>query len=407
MATHRRLLLLLFFCLASVRAGLADTNSQDVAALQALMNNWQNVPPNWGQNSDPCGSQWDGIICTNGRITSLRLPSMSLKGQLPADIAQLSALNYLDLSSNPDLGGPLTPSIGNLKQLTTLILAGCSFTGNIPQELGNLGQLYFLALNSNNFTGRIPGTLGLLSNLNWFDVAENQLSGPLPVSSNSTPGLDLLVNTQHFHFNKNQLSGQLQEKLFNSKMILIHLLFDGNKFTGPIPTSVGLLQKLQILRLDKNQFSGNIPASITNLTTLNELHLAGNELQGTVPDLSALTNLNYVDLSNNTFDSSPAPPWFSTLTSLNALFWQRGGLTGKIPTSLFALPQLQQVVLATNTFNGTLNMSSNLGPDLQTVDFQDNAITQIDIASSYSNTLILVGNPVCLDSQYANGLFCS
>lgn len=51
----------------------------------------------------------------------------------------------------------------------------------------------------------------------------------------------------------------------------------------------------------------------------------------------------------------------------------------------FAIPGS---VLATNAFNGTLNMSSNLGPDLQTVDFQDNAITQIDIASSYSNTLM-------------------
>jgi Leucine-rich repeat (LRR) protein len=104
----------------------------------------------------------------------------------------------------------------------------------------------FLALNSNKFTGRIPASLGLLSNLFWLDLADNQLSGPVPISTSSAPGLNLLVNTKHFHFNKNQLSGTL-EGLFNSNMTLIHILFDSNQFSGSIPDELGGVTSLQVL----------------------------------------------------------------------------------------------------------------------------------------------------------------
>jgi hypothetical protein len=53
-------------------------------------------------------------------------------------------LHCRDLSFNIDLGGPLPASIGNLVQLTTLIVAGCSFNGGIPKELGNLLKMSFL-----------------------------------------------------------------------------------------------------------------------------------------------------------------------------------------------------------------------------------------------------------------------
>lgn len=111
-------------------------------------------------------------------------------------------------------------------------------------------DLILSALNSNNFTGSIPPSLGRLSKLYWLDLAENQLTGTLPVSTNTSPGLDLLHNAKHLwaslffckkvpykyfstntevyvifvsHLNKNQLSGSIPEKLFNAEMILIHM----------------------------------------------------------------------------------------------------------------------------------------------------------------------------------------
>ncbi|KAJ3703210.1 hypothetical protein LUZ61_006915 [Rhynchospora tenuis] len=377
-----------------------------VSALNSLMSQWQNVPSSWNQSTDPCDAPWDGIQCTNGRVTQLLLPAMNIKGKLNDDVGLLTELQYLDISSNPDFGGSLPAGIGKLQKLMNLILQGCSFSGTLPLEIGNLRNLTFLALNSNKFSGSIPYTIGLLSNLYWLDLADNQLTGPIPISSGTTPGLDFLVNARHFHFNKNQLSGTLNANLFSSKMNLMHIIFDGNNFSGPIPDTIGLVKTLEILQLDNNQLSGNIPTNITNLTGLNLLNLANNQLTGLIPNLAPLTNLSSLDLSNNSFASSTAPTWLTTLNSLYTLTMENVQLTGQIPPKLFTLAQIQQVLLDSNQFNGTLDMGSNLGQNLEKVSIRNNSITDANITSSYNGSISLINNPLCQFPKYSNNLYC-
>ncbi|KAJ4795968.1 Leucine-rich repeat protein kinase family protein [Rhynchospora pubera] len=399
-------LLLLLLCVASLQVAYGVTNSQDASALKSLMSQWQNVPSSWKQSTDPCDAPWDGIQCTNGRVTHLLLPAMNIKGKLTDDVGLLTELQYLDISSNPELGGSLPASIGKLQKLMNLILQGCSFSGTIPSEIGNLRNLTFLALNSNKFSGSIPNTIGLLSNLYWLDLADNQLTGPIPISSGTTPGLDFLVNTRHFHFNKNQLSGTLNATLFSSNMNLIHMIFDSNNFSGPIPNTIGLMETLEILQLDNNQLSGDIPTNITNLRGLNVLNLANNQLTGLIPNLAPLTNLSSLDLSNNSFASSTAPTWMTTLNSLYTLAMENTQLTGQIPPKLFTLAQIQQVSLDSNRFNGTLDMGSNLGQNLEKVSIRNNSITDANITSSYNGSISLINNPLCQLAKYSNNLYC-
>jgi hypothetical protein len=49
---------------------LIDTVLAAVTALSSLIQSWKNKPLNW-VGSDPCGSDWDGIRCSNTRITEL------------------------------------------------------------------------------------------------------------------------------------------------------------------------------------------------------------------------------------------------------------------------------------------------------------------------------------------------
>ncbi|KAJ0016942.1 hypothetical protein Pint_09584 [Pistacia integerrima] len=51
----------------------------------------------------------------------------------------------------------------------------------------------------------------------------------------------------------------------------------------------------------------------------------------------------YRDLSNNSFDPSDAPSWFSTLPSLTTLIVEHGSLRGLVPDKLFSFPFIQQV----------------------------------------------------------------
>ncbi|XP_019105894.2 leucine-rich repeat receptor protein kinase HPCA1 isoform X1 [Beta vulgaris subsp. vulgaris] len=331
---------------------------------------------------------------------------MDLTGQLTGDLASLSELQILDLSFNRGLTGPLPQSVGRLSRLISLILIGCGFSGRIPDSIGSLKQLHKLSLNGNNFTGPVPATIGNMLNLYWLDLADNQLSGSIPVSIGDTPGLDLLVDTKHFHFGQNQLSGTIPPRLFNSNMTLVHVLFDNNRLTGTIPSTLGLVQTLDAVRFDRNSLSGDIPSNINNLTLVNELFLSNNEFSGPVPDLTGMNSLSFLDLSYNNFEATEFPQWLSTLQSLTTIMMEQTGLEGEIPEEFFSISQLQTVNLRDNQLNGAIRIPSNYSRQLQLIDLQNNSIVAATLAPEYTFQLMLAYNPFCqspdLSSPYCN-----
>ncbi|XP_045803745.1 leucine-rich repeat receptor protein kinase HPCA1 [Trifolium pratense] len=400
------LLILFSYLLVAV---VTKTSSDDYNALTLIKYDWKNTPPSWDNSDDPCGGNWDGIVCINSRVTAISLVSMDLFGQLSSEIGSLSELQILDLSYNKNLTGPLPAEIGNLKKLTNLQLIDCGFFGPIPDTIGNLPRLVFLSLNSNRFSGQIPATIGNLSNLYWLDLAENQLDGSIPISNGTTPGLDMLHKTKHFHFGKNKLSGNIPAQLFSSNMSLVHVLFESNKFDGRIPSTLGLVQKLEVVRLDNNSLTGSLPQNINNLTKVRELFLSHNRLSGSLPNLTGMNVLSYLDLSNNSFDQSDFPPWLSTLQSLTTIMMENIQLQGPIPVSLFSLVQLQTVILKNNGLNGTLEIGSTFSDQLGLIDLQFNNIEDVefDPQINVSNVdIILVNNPVCTETGVVEN-YCS
>ena len=70
--------------------------------------------------------------------------------------------------------------------------------------------------------------------------------------------------------------------------------------SGEIPSELGSLSNLTLLRLNENQLSGNIPSALGRLSNLRELHLDDNRLSGTIPsELKALSNLTHLRLNGN------------------------------------------------------------------------------------------------------------
>nr|XP_023895117.1 probable leucine-rich repeat receptor-like protein kinase At5g49770 isoform X3 [Quercus suber] len=321
---------------------------------------------------------------------------MNLMGKLSSEISQLSELQTLDLSYNKNITGQLPSSIGNLMNLINLNLIGCSFSGSIPDTIGNLQQLITLSLNNNSFSGRIPTSIGRLSNLYWLDLAENQLDGPLPVSDGNIPGLDMLVKAKHFHLEKNKFSGEIPSKLFSSNMVLKHLLLSSNVLTGNIPETLGSVTHLEVIRFDGNSLSGPVPSNLNNLVNVGELYLSNNKLIGPIPDLTGMNKLQYVDMSNNSFDESDFPPWISSLEFLTTIMMENTHCQGKVPVNLFSLTNLQTVVLRNNQLNGTLDVGTAYSNQLQLIDLQNNSIESFTTrAKGYNKKLILVGNPIC------------
>ncbi|PVH62517.1 hypothetical protein PAHAL_3G314900 [Panicum hallii] len=333
--------------------------------------------------------------------------AMTIRGTLGDDIGSLTELRVLDLSSNPDLGGPLPAAMGKLVKLEELALIGCSFSGPIPSELGNLSQVKFFALNSNKLTGSIPPSLGKLSSVTWLDLADNLLTGPLPNSKDNGTGLDQLLEAEHFHFNRNNLEGSIPEYLFNSNMKLKHILFDINRFVGPIPPSIGAIPTLEVLRLNNNGFMGQVP-SLKNLTKLHVLMLSNNKLNGSIPNLAGMRLLENVDMSNNSFTPSNIPSWFSNLTNIMTLTMQSVGISGQVPQELFSFRKLQHLILSDNQLNGTLDMGSNINEGLDLVDIQNNGVTSVTVYDSFKGQFLkLQGNPLCNNSLLSDTMPCT
>ncbi|KAK2438259.1 putative inactive receptor protein kinase [Trifolium repens] len=123
---------------------------------------------NWNPNdSDPC--KWWGVRCVDGKVQMLDLNGLSLEGEL-------------------------TPHLGKLSQLKSLVLCKNNFSGTIPKELGDLDNLELLDLRGNNLTGNIPSEIGRLLLLKQLLVHDNKIEGSDSLELGNMPSKSLLID---------------------------------------------------------------------------------------------------------------------------------------------------------------------------------------------------------------------
>ncbi|KAJ3317446.1 hypothetical protein HDV06_001561, partial [Boothiomyces sp. JEL0866] len=155
------------------------------------------------QNSPSCCTVSQLTCDDQGRITSIdyhKTPTIS--GKITPEIGQLTELTKLLLYQN-NLHGTLPASISNLTKLTQLALGGNSFEGPIPPEYGNLQVLEQLYFDENSLNGTVPDSLGHIPTLVILFVQNNpNIVGPLPPSLK-----DLNMSTHpQFSYDKSVLS---------------------------------------------------------------------------------------------------------------------------------------------------------------------------------------------------------
>lgn len=77
-------------------------------------------------------------------------------------------------------------------RVSSLTLPLNQLSGPLPAEIGNLSDLTFLILWENRLSGQLPSEIGNLTKLKFLNLAENQLSGPLPLELTQLVALQLL-----------------------------------------------------------------------------------------------------------------------------------------------------------------------------------------------------------------------
>ncbi|XP_050154678.1 probable LRR receptor-like serine/threonine-protein kinase At3g47570 [Malus sylvestris] len=395
----------LFIAILSFSLGLGllqggnETDRLALLAFKAQINqDPHQVMSSWNESTHFC--QWHGVTCGrrhSQRVTTLDLRSQNLGGSISPHIGNLTFLRKLFLQNNsfvheipPEIGrlrrlqflllldnslsGSIPANISNCFNLISLYSGGNNLVGKIPPQLGSLSQLYAFALDRNNLIGEIPSSLGNLTALDRISFLYNNLVGNIPTS------LGQLKQLTFFSAAANRFSGLFPPSIYNISGLQI---FDvtQNQLQGSIPSNFDkTLPNLLHFSIGANQFTGSIPLSISNTTSLVGFEVADNRLTGGVPNLQKLHNLQKFSIFINQLGSNePGDMRFvSDLTNATELIWcifSDNNFGGTLPASISNLSKLEILQVGGNKLHGSIPAGIGNLVNLQTLIWGINSFT--------------------------------
>lgn len=212
----------------------------------AKMDNWQGVRIR----------QVDG----ERRVVYLDLHNSQISGKIPAELNELTALEYLDLSEN-NLSDNI-PVLSALSNLQILDLHDNDLTGILSDNITRLQNLTYLSLSRNLFFSDVPAGISSLSKLVVLDLSKQKRSLSEPGFSGNLPSSwSSLKELQYLHLHENAFTGTIPQYLTTlSKMVSLTL--NDNNFTGSIPEGFGQIGSLENISMRDNSLTGNIPSDL-------------------------------------------------------------------------------------------------------------------------------------------------
>ncbi|KAL6970046.1 mitogen activated protein kinase [Sarracenia purpurea var. burkii] len=424
-----------------------QSSSTDALAMQDLKQSLNSPSSLAWTGSDPC--KWQNVGCSSDkRVIRIQIGNQNLEGSLPPSLANLTALQRLEVMSN-QLTGPL-PSLAGLSSLQFLLLSNNNFSSippdfflgmtslqavyldynpfsawSLPESLQNASSLQAFSANAANITGQIPDFFGgdTFAGLTILHLAFNNLVGGLPASFAGSSIQSLWLNGQQ---SGSKLNGSIL--VIQNMTQLTQVWLHTNSFSGPLP-DFSLLTGLQNFSVRDNGITGPVPASFATLPSLRVVNLTNNLLQGPTPkfdssvavDMIAGTNrfclsdpgvtcdprvntllsiaqsVGYPTIfADNWRGNDPCTPWLG-LTCANSniivVNFQKLGLTGTISPNFSSITSLQRLILAGNNLTGTIPNELTTLPNLRELDVSNNFLYG-KIPSFKTNVIVKTdGNP--------------
>ncbi|KAM7469055.1 hypothetical protein LguiA_007238 [Lonicera macranthoides] len=297
-------------------------------------------------------------------LVGLRLCYSRLKQLWEGRMKKLRNLKYVNLSDSLNLVGTshlgeaynleelilqgctslvkADPSLGFLKKLVCLNLAGCENLVSLPEAIHweslevlnlsgcvklqkfpeireNMDKLMSLCLGETAI-GELPSSIGHIPNLVWIDLRRCKNLVILPGTLCTLKRLKSLILSGCSKFKK------LPEEIGNLEC-LEELLLDGTAVTEP-PPSIGCLKNLKDLSFCKS--SNLVLPLVWGLNSLTQLNLTDCNLsEGAIPvDLGSLVSLKELRLGGNNFENLPC---LNQLSQLVVLEFNRCEMLRELP----------------------------------------------------------------------------
>ena len=303
--------------------------SRDRRALERLYHAaggdaWTNSR-NWLTDA-PLSEWFGGQVAPNGRVDGLDLRRNGLTGSLPPELGDLDNLTILLLDGN-SLTGPIPPELGRLLLLERLEIQRNGLSGPLPPELGGLLSMRQMHLFENDLSGPLPSEIGNLAEMERLVLVYNPgLSGLLPRSLlNLTKLTEFLVYATDLcapldaEFSE-WLAGIANAELAGDctpdrvERLVLSEFFDltggeswndasGWNTDAEVGGWYGVTsrgRRVRSVSLANNGLRGALPPAIAGLTALESLDLGDNDLAGRVPaDIGSMAALTTLRLTGN------------------------------------------------------------------------------------------------------------
>ncbi|CAL5427916.1 unnamed protein product [Camellia sinensis] len=395
-------------------------------------------------DQDHC--KWQYVTCSyDNRVTQIQIGYLNLTGFLPPSLANLTALQTLDLTAN-SLGGRL-PSLAGLSSLQDLFLSYNMFSSipsdfflgmtsleivgldyipfsaqPIPDSIQSASSLKVFSATLSNFTGKIPDCFGV-ARLTALYLASNNLEGGLPATFSGSSIEQLWLTGQN---SIHKLNGSIA--VIQNMTKLTELWLNFNNFSGQFP-DFSRLTWLESFEMSDNSITGQVPTSLVNLPRLTNVRLMNNLLQGPTPKFNSSVTVDTENGSNsfcllvpgvacdprvNTLlliaksvgyptvfakkwkGNDPCNNWLGiSCVNQNITFvnFPNLGLAGTISPNFSSVISLEVLILANNNLTGTIPNELTTLPNLIKLDVSNNRLFG-QIPSFKSNVVVQTdGNP--------------
>ena len=249
----------------------------------------------WKENEDWVTTapldDWHGVTASRSdEVRLLWLLQNDMNGPLPRELGNLTDLTQLIITAAKGVTGPIPTSLARLSELDELNLSGLGLTGTIPPELAQLDKLTGLFLSDLQLSGPIPSEFGDFAALGELEIAGTTIAGSIPPELGQIDSLYLLT------ISETSVSGEIPPEI-GDLSTLEYLDLAENALTGAIPSELGRLDSLWYLDLQKNDLTGAVPAELGQLGNLTDLDLSENSgLTGPLPTELAALSLEWLDL---------------------------------------------------------------------------------------------------------------
>ena len=205
-------------------------------------------------------------------------------------------------------------------------------------------------------------------NLELLNIRSNRLTGKIPPSIGN---LKMLFYLSMAH---NQISGSIPSQIFE-------IAFVGNPGNFSM-TALGKRSGLPggVLQLHNTSISGSISSELGQSSGIAWLHVNDNaKLTGRIPsELGMLSNLELVDLFTSSL-SGRVPSEVGTLLKLTEVRLDNSLLTGALPSELGLLHQMAVFNASNNFLSGTVpeEVGGLVGGNLKYWNISDNAFSGV------------------------------